>query len=103
MRASVIKTKHQIVPRESATIGLPGDVEEILGLDTDHSGLCKFDLSNEDDKGVYEVVSNGVTEVYEAAISRVDDIQARLPNIPDSLPGTASRPQMPGLGTDSQT
>ncbi|KAI1392353.1 uncharacterized protein F4822DRAFT_436211 [Hypoxylon trugodes] len=36
------------VPRESARLGLPGDRENIIKLDADHIGVCKFGTSQTD-------------------------------------------------------
>jgi hypothetical protein len=38
----------QVVPKKSATFGLPGDKENIVMLNANHSNMCRFDDSQED-------------------------------------------------------
>jgi hypothetical protein len=58
----------QIVTKESATFGLPGHRETILGLDADHSNICKFDSAIEDDMDVYEFVKNNFLWLYDEVL-----------------------------------
>ena len=62
--------KSQIVPRESAVLGLSGDVENQVRLEADHSNICCFDFSIEDDLDNYEVVAANIKELYKASLKR---------------------------------
>ena len=57
----------QIVPRLSAVIGLPGDSENQVRLNADHSNLCRFDASIEKDRDNLRLVEANVEELYEPA------------------------------------
>jgi len=56
-----------IVPKRSATFGLPGDRENIVKLDTGHRDLCRFDESQHDQDNLKLVASN-VEDLYEKAL-----------------------------------
>ena len=60
----------QIVPRASAVIGLPGDVENAVKLDADHSNMCCFDLSNQKDRDNFHLVEANMKDPYDLAIAR---------------------------------
>lgn len=59
-----------IVPRDSATFRLPGNVEDIVRLDADHSKMCRFDLGIETDRENYDKVQAYVGDLYEFALTR---------------------------------
>ncbi|KAL9596526.1 MAG: hypothetical protein Q9219_005747 [cf. Caloplaca sp. 3 TL-2023] len=59
-----------IVPRESAVLGLSGDVENQVRLEADHSNVCCFDLAVEDEADNYEVVAANIKELYKASLKR---------------------------------
>ncbi|KAK2616030.1 hypothetical protein N8I77_002749 [Diaporthe amygdali] len=61
-----------IVTKESATFGLPGHRENIIGLEAKHSNICRFDLEIEEDRDVYEFVKNNMLWVYEEALKEAD-------------------------------
>ncbi|GAW19351.1 hypothetical protein ANO14919_088370 [Xylariales sp. No.14919] len=46
--------KNTIVTEESATFGLPRHREMILGLEADHSNICKFNTDEEHDRDMYK-------------------------------------------------
>ena len=46
----------RIVPRASAVIGLPGDIENQVGLDAGHKEICRYDPSILADIDNYEKV-----------------------------------------------
>lgn len=50
-------------------IGLPGDVENQLGLPADHSDLCRFDPNLEVDKDNYRLVERNLKELCQDAIA----------------------------------
>lgn len=70
--------------RESATIGLPGDVENIVCIEADHSNMCCFNLSNNVDEDNFQLVSANIKELYKSAIDRRVDLSSRLPPVPTS-------------------
>ncbi|KAI9367173.1 hypothetical protein BJX61DRAFT_547746 [Aspergillus egyptiacus] len=57
----------QIVPKESAQIGLPGNIENIVMLAADHSNICKFDEGRVD-RNNYKLVKGNLEELYEKAL-----------------------------------
>lgn len=69
----------RIVRRSSAVIGLPGDIENQVGIDASHSEICRFDPSIMMDMDNYEKVQGNFQELYEGALGRQGKI---LPNAP---------------------
>jgi len=67
----------RIVPRASAVIGLPGDIENQVGIDASHSDICRFDPSIMIDMDNYEKVQGNFQELYEGALERQGEM---LPN-----------------------
>ncbi|KAF7168290.1 hypothetical protein CNMCM6106_003531 [Aspergillus hiratsukae] len=63
-------TRDRIVPRASTRFGLPGTQENIVLLTADHSNVCKFDESK-DDQDNYELVESNLEELYDIALRRV--------------------------------
>lgn len=84
---SFYETKSEIVSRDSATIGLPGDVENVVALNADHSNMCRFDLADEEDESNYEIVATNVKDVYDHAMIRREETFLILPEAPSSEPG----------------
>ncbi|KAI1774882.1 TPR-like protein [Hypoxylon cercidicola] len=56
-----------VVPRESARLGLPGDRENIVKLDADHHGVCKFGESQTDQDNLKLVQAN-LKDLYKNAL-----------------------------------
>ena len=56
------------VPRASAVIGLPGDMENQVGIDASHSEICRFDTSISADMDNYEKVQGNIKELYDGAV-----------------------------------
>ena len=50
-------------------IGLPREREFQIRLDADHSKMCRFDLSLEDDRDNYEYVEGHLTELCSQALA----------------------------------
>lgn len=48
------------VPRESAVVGLPGDVENQVCLEADHSNMGRFDDVTKDDLDNYKPVQANI-------------------------------------------
>ena len=62
-------TAWQIVSRESASFGIPGDREGIIELKAGHSDLCRFDISKKDGD-LLKRVRFPIQELYEKALAK---------------------------------
>jgi hypothetical protein len=58
------------VPRDSAIFGLPGDRENIIGLNASHSDICRFNPAEKKDKDNYVFVEANIAELCEAAAAQ---------------------------------
>ena len=58
---------YQIVPVESARFGIPGDRENIVKLNADHGGVCKFGPSLEDQDN-FKLVRSNLKDLYKNAL-----------------------------------
>ena len=58
----------QIVPRESASFGLPGDLEDIVCITANHSNMCRFDTANQADLDNYKLVRANMRRLYDNAV-----------------------------------
>lgn len=56
----------QIVEKRSATLGLPGESETQVGLDEDHSSICKYD-SQDSCELVVETIAYDLDRALELA------------------------------------
>ena len=63
-------------------IGLPGDMENQVGIDASHSEICRFDPSILNDVDNYEKVQGNFRELYEGALEKQGEI---LPSTPEGL------------------
>jgi len=61
-----------IVPRESARLGLPGDRENVVKLDADHGGVCRFGLS-ETDKDNLKLVRHNIKDLFQSALLKTGE------------------------------
>jgi hypothetical protein len=52
---------------ESARLGLPGDRENVVKLNADHSGVCKFG-DGQIDRDNFKKVQNNIQDLYENAL-----------------------------------
>ena len=57
----------QVVPKESARLGLPGHHENIVKLNADHSTVCKFG-DTQADKDNFELVQVNISDIYKSAL-----------------------------------
>ncbi|KAK0710048.1 hypothetical protein B0T26DRAFT_755171 [Lasiosphaeria miniovina] len=57
-----------IVPRDSAVLGMPGLVETVARIDADHSNICRFDTSVPEDMNNYKKVQHGLGKICQAAL-----------------------------------
>jgi len=57
----------KIVPRESSRFGMPGDRENVVKLNADHSGVCKFDQSQTDQDN-FELARSNIKDLYKNAL-----------------------------------
>ncbi|KAI8649732.1 hypothetical protein NCS55_01435700 [Fusarium keratoplasticum] len=60
-------SKDGVVPKESARLGLPGDRENVVKLNADHGGVCRFGDS-QTDKDNFEVVQRNIIDIYDSAM-----------------------------------
>jgi hypothetical protein len=58
----------QIVSKESATFGLAGSRENIIRLEANHSDICRFGDSQQDQDN-FEIVKGNIEELYLGAIN----------------------------------
>ncbi|GKT51856.1 protein SERAC1 [Colletotrichum spaethianum] len=58
-----------VVPRESARLGMPGDRENVVELKADHSTVCKFGGAELDQDNLKRVRSN-IKDMYKKALQR---------------------------------
>ncbi|RFU27200.1 hypothetical protein B7463_g9151, partial [Scytalidium lignicola] len=68
-----------IVPRDSAVIGLPGEREYAVRINAEHRDMCRFDPSIQDDEDNYQLVEANLEELCTDAIKQefhvVEDLQ----------------------------
>ncbi|KAH6669960.1 hypothetical protein B0J14DRAFT_545730 [Halenospora varia] len=65
---SFYEGRGNVVPRESATIGLPGDREKMIKIDASHSNMCRFDPNMEEDCDNYELVERNLKRLCDIAL-----------------------------------
>lgn len=71
------KKHFKIVLKESSRLGLPGRHENIVQLDADHNGVCRFDIkTSEEDEDNYNKVRANVEDLYEKALRKSELIVA---------------------------
>ncbi|KAH7009230.1 uncharacterized protein B0I36DRAFT_60540 [Microdochium trichocladiopsis] len=56
-----------VVPKESARLSLPGDRENVVKLNADHSTVCKFGDAQAD-KDNFELVQVNIFDIYNSAL-----------------------------------
>ncbi|KAI9807419.1 MAG: hypothetical protein M1833_000164 [Piccolia ochrophora] len=56
-----------IVPRESAVLGIPGNIESTIRLDADHSNMCRYDPLVQKDADNFLLVRAEVEDFYDFA------------------------------------
>ena len=66
--------KSNIVPKKSAIFGLPGTRENIVELNADHSNLCRYDNSMQDQDN-FKLVANNIQDLYENALKRSESVE----------------------------
>ncbi|KAI5847028.1 hypothetical protein DFP73DRAFT_592874 [Morchella snyderi] len=59
-----------VVPRNSAVLGLSGEIENQIGMETDHRGLCKFQSA---DSPLFRVLFDYIRALAEGAVQRQID------------------------------
>ncbi len=63
-----------VVPKSSATFGLPGEREAIVELNANHSDLCRFG-GTQTDQDNYEMVSSRIQKMYKAALKQSEPVK----------------------------
>ena len=56
------------MPYENATLGLAGTRENQVGLDANHSDICKFDTRIQHDRDLYEIAEFNINKTCERAL-----------------------------------
>lgn len=69
MRVLIIRL--QIVPRESARFGMPGDRENVVKLNANHSNVCKFGPSQTDQDN-FKLVRSNIGDLYRNALKKCE-------------------------------
>ncbi|KAI1317289.1 hypothetical protein F5Y16DRAFT_153371 [Xylariaceae sp. FL0255] len=82
--------KDSVVPMESARLGLPGDRENVVKLDADHSGVCKFGSSRIDQDN-YKLVWMNVKDIYKKALQKCESAGLSYTVREDSLEARMAR------------
>jgi len=100
-----------MVPPDSARLGMPGDRENVVKLNADHSGVCKYGASQTDQDNL-EYVQFNIKDIYKKALQKPmltlapgfhgwapDHPQGGYPRPPPPQQGAAgsSTPQPPPL------
>jgi hypothetical protein len=57
------------MPAESARFGMPGDRENVVKLNADYSGVCKFGPSNKDQDN-FKLVRGNIKDLYKIALKK---------------------------------
>ena len=61
----------QVVPMDSAVLGLPGHRERILGIDASHSNICRFDpRHNQAERDNIDKVISNLDDLFRLALVR---------------------------------
>ena len=80
-------TQRQVVPKNSATFGLPR--ENIVQLNAGHSDMCRFDATDQRDKDNLEIVLNNLDDQYEKALESCES--AMHVHLPELNTGTSDK------------
>lgn len=84
----------QVVPRDSACLGLAGDHESQLKIEAKHGDMCRFNPKVTIDENNYEVVEGNVVELCEKAAKQLGEkshavMMDLMPSVPqEALPGS---------------
>ncbi|KAK0665214.1 hypothetical protein QBC41DRAFT_16307 [Cercophora samala] len=70
-----------IVPPKSAKLGLPGNVENVVKLNGDHSSLCKIGTAQKDQDNLKKIRRN-IEDIYSKALEKQPQPAASQPRIP---------------------
>ena len=83
---------NQVVPRDSACLGLGGDHEAQLKIEAKHGDMCKFNPNVTTDENNYEVVEGNMIELCEKAAKQLGErshsVMTNLSKAPSLLPPT---------------
>ncbi|KAK0736164.1 hypothetical protein B0T21DRAFT_332435 [Apiosordaria backusii] len=70
-----------IIPPKSAKLGMPGDVENVVKLNGDHSSLCKIGTTQKDQDNLKKIRRN-IEDIYSKALEKSPQPTANQPAIP---------------------
>ncbi|KAH8652856.1 hypothetical protein BGZ61DRAFT_374660, partial [Ilyonectria robusta] len=62
-----------IVPRDSAVLDMPGDIETQVKIEANHGDICRFDTRDLSDSQRYKKVRHGLRKLHEAALNNSPD------------------------------
>lgn len=65
--------------KDSARFGLAGDKENIVKLNADHSRVCKFGSSIEDQDN-FKLVRSNIRDLYKVALERIGELNVTAPS-----------------------
>ncbi|CAM1501755.1 Fc.00g037390.m01.CDS01 [Cosmosporella sp. VM-42] len=93
----------KVVAKADSVFGLPGGHENQLGLDANHSDICKFDLTVEHDSDVYEVVQESFEWIYHDVLKGLqeDEEERDLVEKLAALQAPENLPELPSLNDGS--
>ncbi|OBT88503.1 hypothetical protein VE02_03443 [Pseudogymnoascus sp. 03VT05] len=70
--------RDDIVTRDSARLNQAGDKENIVKLNADHSRVCKFGSSIEDQDN-FKLVRSNIRDLYKVALERISELNVTAP------------------------
>lgn len=92
------------MPRESARFGMPGDRENVVKLNADHSAVCKFGPSQTDQDN-FKLVRGNIRDLYKKAL-KTRELSSMPPIIGQgeraSRDGMVCRLEIPGASLRSK-
>lgn len=86
---------------------MPGDRENIVKLNSDHSSICKFNLANQNDQDNFELVRANIKDIYKNALKKCGPTPAQdwdqgyktFPSPPQPAAATSTTPRPPSGST----
>ena len=70
LRRDCLTLIQQLVPKDSAVFGLPGERENQVKINADHSDVCRFDPALELNQDNYILVEANLRRLCESAIAQ---------------------------------
>lgn len=76
-----------MVDRQAAVLGLPDDREMVIGLDADHSAICKFGEDGEDFRPVWQSIRRLIRDSTAKVQREKEMLKTSVPGQVDSKAG----------------